>query len=75
MNSRTAPMPLAPSMLFRYSDAAGVTRVGYVERTSDHGGTDVTYFMRQWRNGQAYDLNVLSGYQAKSLVSLNTRNA
>lgn len=73
MNTRTAPIPLAPSMLFTYQDAIGVKRVGYVEKTSDHGGTDVTYFMRRWRNGRGYELDVLRGYEAKSLTSLNTR--
>ena len=34
-------------MLWAYTDNTGVERLGTVERTVDHGGTDVTYFMRR----------------------------
>lgn len=64
---------LAPSALFTYTDSAGIERVGYVEKTSDHGGADVTYFMRRWAYGEPGQLDVLSGLRAKDMRSLGTR--
>lgn len=49
-------------MYWRYTDAAGVERVGTVEKTSDRGGTDVTYFFRS-TDGV---LSVLSGSLVKN---------
>ena len=48
-----------------YKDKLGIEHIGYVERTADHGGTDVTYFFRDANNGQ---LSVLSGALLKQAV-------
>ena len=64
---------LSPSVLFTYQDSAGRTRIGFVENTADHGGTDVTYFMREWRDGTADALSVLSGPRFKLAKCLHTR--
>lgn len=34
------------TMLWEYEDNRGVRHEGYVERTSDRGGTDVIYYFR-----------------------------
>lgn len=44
--------------LWRYKDNLGIERTGRVVKTSDYGGTDVTYFFRRADSGQ---LDVLSG--------------
>ena len=39
-------------MAWEYEDARGVKHVGFVESTSDRGGTDVTYFFRDAMTGE-----------------------
>lgn len=48
--------------LWSYSDNRGVAHVGFVERTIDHSGTDVTYFFRDFHTDE---LSVLSGSRVK----------
>jgi hypothetical protein len=47
---------------WEYETSAGVTVRGRVEKTSDRGGTDVTYFMRRTTG----ELDVLSGSRLKA---------
>jgi hypothetical protein len=65
---------LAPSVLFTYQDARSLARIGYIEKTADHGGSDVTYFMREWVSGEPGALSVLSGPSfVRTAKCLNTR--
>jgi hypothetical protein len=49
---------------WRYDDARGVGHEGFMERFSDHGGTDVTYWMRDGATGE---LSLVSGSRAKAM--------
>src|SRR5262249_10272361 len=49
---------------WRYADARGVAHVGYMERSLDLGGSDVSYYMR---DGETGDLSVVSGSRAKEM--------
>lgn len=56
-------------MLWTYTDNTGVERLGTVERTSDHGGSDVTYYMRRQPDPDSSlpgKLDVLSGSWMKA---------
>lgn len=65
---------MAPSVLFVYTDSVGIQRTGYIEKTLDHGGTDVTYFLRRWEAITGADrVDVLSGSRVKMMRCLNTR--
>ena len=46
-----------------YQDERGIDHVGYMERFSDHGGTDVTYWFRDHITGE---LSLCSGTRLKS---------
>ncbi|MHC2284412.1 hypothetical protein [Bradyrhizobium barranii] len=48
---------------WEYQDAAGLPHVGYLERFSDHGGTDVTYWFRDRVTGE---LSLVSGSRLKA---------
>ena len=60
-------------MIWEYTDATGVKRQGTCELTTDHGGSDVTYYMRRLPNPegetpnerQRGTLDVLSGLYMK----------
>jgi hypothetical protein len=54
---------------WQWEDAQGVTRQGYMEKVTDHGGTDVTYFMRHADTGT---LNLVSGSRAKKMQRVET---
>jgi hypothetical protein len=43
---------------WKYFDSRGVEHFGWVEKTSDRGGTDVTYFFRDEKTNE---LSVVSG--------------
>ncbi len=43
---------------WRYFDSRGVEHFGWVEKTSDRGGTDVTYFFKDEKTDE---LSVVSG--------------
>jgi hypothetical protein len=47
---------------WRYKDRTGVERIGTLDKFSDHGGTDVTYFFLRVEDGR---LDVLSGQRLK----------
>jgi hypothetical protein len=48
--------------LWQYETVHGLAVRGHVEKTSDHGGTDVTYFMRR----ETGEIDVLSGSRLKA---------
>ena len=48
---------------WQYQDARGVTHTGYLERFSDHGGTDVTYWFRDHVTGA---LDLVSGSRLRA---------
>lgn len=52
------------SPLWRYNDARGVPHFGYMEKTIDRGGTDVSYFMRDRDTGE---LSICNGSAAKAM--------
>jgi len=43
---------------WEYFDSRGVKHTGWIEKTVDHGGTDVTYF---FRDENTDELSVVSG--------------
>lgn len=47
---------------WEYYDSRGVKHFGWVEKTSDRGGTDVTYF---FRDEGTDELSVVSGSKLK----------
>ena len=47
-----------------WQDARGLWFEGYMERFSDRGGTDVTYFMRRDPTGE---LDCISGQRCKNM--------
>lgn len=49
---------------WRYQDACGVTHQGFMQSFADHGGTDVTYWMRDHATGE---LSLVSGSRAKAM--------
>jgi hypothetical protein len=65
------PQPGTPDWLaakasgpkWSYQDARGIDHIGYMERFSDHGGTDVTYWFRDATTG---DLTLCSGSRLKA---------
>jgi hypothetical protein len=48
---------------WQYQDALGREHVGYMERYSDHGETDVTYWFRDAKTGA---LDLISGARLKA---------
>jgi hypothetical protein len=53
---------------WHYNDARGVAHTGYVERTVDHGGTDVTYYFRDSSTGE---LSLVSGPRLREATRLH----
>src|SRR5262245_26534198 len=49
---------------WQYDDARGISHIGYMQKTSDFGGTDVTYWMR---DGETGELALVSGSRAKAM--------
>ncbi len=52
---------------WEYTDARGARHIGYVETFTDHGGTDVTYIMRDSTTGE---VTCLSGSLLKAARTL-----
>ena len=50
-----------------YVDSLGVKHKGYMEKFSDRGGTDITYFMIDGKTGQ---LSVISGSLIKKMKKI-----
>ena len=48
---------------WEYEDATGVKRIGILDKFSDRGGTDVTYFFKRVKDGR---LDVVSGSRLKN---------
>ena len=48
---------------WEYTDSTGQTVKGYVEKVLDHGGTDVTYIMKNTETGA---ITLISGSRLKS---------
>jgi hypothetical protein len=48
---------------WEYQDALGIVRQGYMEKFSEHGGTDVTYWFRDHETGS---LDLVSGSRLKA---------
>lgn len=49
-------------MLWRFQDSAGIWRVGKMDRFTDYGGTDVTY----WFRDQHGNIHLVSGARLKA---------
>lgn len=64
LNEEVATMPA-----WEYEDTLGVKHIGYVEAFVDHGGSDVSYHMRDSTTGM---LSVISGRLLKSAKSINS---
>jgi hypothetical protein len=48
---------------WEYQDAIGITHQGYLEKFTDRGGTDVTYWFRDHKTGA---LDLVSGSRLKA---------
>ncbi len=67
----TGPAPGTPEWLaakatgprWQYEDARGTQHTGYMERFSDHGGNDVTYWFRDQETGA---LDLVSGSRLRA---------
>jgi hypothetical protein len=53
-------------MLWRFEDATGVWRTGRMQRFTDYGGTDVTY----WFLDEEERLHLVSGQRLKAAYTL-----
>ena len=53
-------------MLWRFEDATGVWRTGKMERFTDYGGTDVTY----WFKTPDGHLHLVSGARLKAAYTI-----
>lgn len=58
-------------MLWRFEDSAGVWRTGKMERFTDYGGTDVTYWFKDL-DGR---LHLVSGARLKAAYTLREEDA
>lgn len=52
---------------WKYEGARGVTHVGYLQKFSDFGGTDATYWFRDHLTGE---LDLVSGSRLKAARTL-----
>ncbi len=57
-------------MLWRFEDSSGVWRTGKMERFSDFGGTDVTY----WFKDQDGRIHLVSGARLKAAYTIPEGN-
>jgi hypothetical protein len=57
-------------MLWRFQDTAGVWRVGKMDRFTDYGGTDVTY----WFRDQHGNIHLVSGARLKAAHPITEGN-
>mgnify|MGYP003704343921 FL=1 len=53
-------------MLWRFEDATGTWRTGKMDRFTDYGGTDVTYWFRDLDNR----LHLVSGSRLKAAYTI-----